>query len=76
MSTKMTSVVSEIEQDCIFPGDGSSENTNELKEVKDKLNAFGIAMNRATKSIRDIELKLNIKQTGISSIARSAQFLA
>ena len=46
-----------------------------MTELAEKLQSFEIALNRATKSIRDIELKLNIKQTGISSIARSQQMI-
>lgn len=47
-----------------------------MKEVKERLKSYEIALNRASKSIRDIELKLGIKQIGISSIARSQQMIA
>lgn len=52
------------------------KHAEEMKEVKDRLKSYEIALNRASKSIRDIELKLGIKQIGISSIARSLQMIA
>ena len=48
----------------------------EMKETKEKLRSYETALNRASKSIRDIELKLGIKQIGISSIGRSKQYIA
>jgi hypothetical protein len=52
------------------------QHAEEIKETNERLKAYEIALNRANKSIRDIELKLGIKQIGISSIARSQQMLA
>ena len=46
-----------------------------MAEIKEKLRMYEIALNRAAKSVRDIEIELKIKQTGVSSIARSGRFV-
>ena len=81
-SKRMSVIKGETEPEIVFCGNTEVDlltlrtaHLASMSDIKEKLRMYEIALNRAAKSVRDIETKLGIKQTGVSSIARSGRFV-